>query len=80
MDKIRIVISGNVFEGFKFYGPFDSFEDACDFGEGTSEHEWYVAYLEDPIEFFEKSNGGYYWSDAAKKVIERMNVTQRGWK
>ena len=73
MDKIRIVISGNVFEGFKFFGPFDSFEDACDFGEGTSEHEWYVATLDHPVDAYDKNkDSGYYWSDAAKAVIEEM--------
>lgn len=73
MDEIRIVVSGNIFEGFRFFGPFDDFEDACDFGEGSSEWEWYVASLEHPVNAFDKTkDSGYYWSDAAKKVVEEM--------
>lgn len=73
MDRVRIVISGNIFDGFRFFGPFDNFEDACDFGEGSSEFEWYVASLEHPVVAFDETkDSGYYWSDAAKKVIEEM--------
>lgn len=72
MSKTSIVVSGNIFEGFRFFGPFDDYEDACLFGEGTSELEWYVATLEHPVDASDKANGGYYWSDAAKEIVEEM--------
>lgn len=72
MNDIRIVVSGNIFEGFRFYGPFDDFEDACLFGEGVAELDWYVATLEHPVDAFDKADGGYYWSDAAKEIVEEM--------
>jgi len=72
MDKIHIVVTGNIFEGFRFFGPFEDFDDACVFGEGVTETEWYVATLEHPVDAFDKAEGGYYWSDAAKKIVEEM--------
>jgi hypothetical protein len=73
MDKFRIVVSGNIFEGFRFFGPFEDFDDACLFGEGVSETEWYVASLESPVDVFDNAkNYGYYWSDAAKEIVEEM--------
>lgn len=37
-DAIRpaIVMAGNVFEGFKFYGPFPDFDAACEWAESPA--------------------------------------------
>lgn len=72
MDKIYIVLSGNIFEGFELFGPFASFDDACEWAEGSRELEWYVATLKHPIDAMDK--GGEYWSDAAKEIAKRIVV------
>jgi hypothetical protein len=72
MDKIYIVLSGNIFEGFELFGPFTDFDDACEWAEGSRELEWYVATLKHPIDVMDKD--GEYWSDTAKEIAKRIVV------
>ena len=46
MDKC-IVMVGCISDGYKSYGPFEDFEDACDFADGCFDNTW-IATLHDP--------------------------------
>ena len=72
MSKTFIIMSGNPFEGYEFFGPFDNIDDAQDWGEGSREFEWYLVSVKSPLEAYEKD--GFTWSTDAKKVMEK------GWK
>ena len=48
MDIPHIVITGNPVDGFIFYGPFKSSEDAIDYGENDVFGEWWIAEIEEP--------------------------------
>jgi len=69
---LRIVVSGNIFDGFEFHGPFDSFDDACNWADGSRDCEWYVTNVKSPVEALTAENGGYYWSNEAKEIVKRM--------
>lgn len=43
-----IVITGTFSDGFKFYGPYNSFDEAADSLEGFSPRAW-VASLHSPL-------------------------------
>ena len=45
-----IVIAGNPVDGFIYYGPYDTFEAACDDHDTPGDHEWWVAELIDPTD------------------------------
>ncbi len=45
MNKCILVI-GNLSDGFKFVGPFETFEDACAYSERVDTDSW-VATLEE---------------------------------
>ena len=55
-----IVIAGNPVEGLLYYGPFDSFDAACNFNSDPEDHEWWVAELISP-------------EDTAERVLPRLN-------
>jgi mannose/fructose/N-acetylgalactosamine-specific phosphotransferase system component IID len=40
-----IVISGNPFDGYKYYGPFETFADACVSIERMHPHSWVAKML-----------------------------------
>lgn len=44
--KKAIVVEGNLSEGFKFFGPFEDFDAAASYTEGSST-EWWIATLDD---------------------------------
>jgi len=71
IDEMYIVMHGNPFEGYQFFGPFGTIDDAQDWGESNSELEWYLVRLEEP-EGADYIKGGYYWSDAAKEIVQEM--------
>ena len=49
MDKTDkcVIVYGNLSDGFTFVGPFDSFDDADEYTQGTSTGFW-IATLEQP--------------------------------
>lgn len=50
MDKnttLFIAVIGNVTEGFRFVGPFDDFDRACEFCEDHGYYDWRVTNLYD---------------------------------
>ena len=47
MNKLAIVVRGNLSDGFTFVGPFDSFDDAAFSMEGNDGETW-IATLESP--------------------------------
>lgn len=63
IDYKYIVMEGNPFEGYTFYGPFNDMDLASDFAEKNCTLEWYFARLN------HVAQGGYYWSDEAKAYI-----------
>ena len=43
MNNVFYVVSvGNVGNGFKFFGPFHTYEDALDFGEQGHDGDWNI--------------------------------------
>jgi hypothetical protein len=50
-DKF-IVLAGNPFDGFSYYGTFESFEEAQEWADSTIgfNSEWWVAKLDNPLE------------------------------
>ncbi len=40
-----IVIAGNPVDGFSFYGPYSTHDEACEWGERANGEEWWVAAL-----------------------------------
>jgi len=46
-----IVIAGNPCDGYTYYGPFDSFDDACEYSDRElRKHETWIATLQPPEE------------------------------
>ena len=43
-----IAIVGNPVEGLLYYGPYDSFEAACDDNDSPDERDWWIVELIDP--------------------------------
>jgi hypothetical protein len=48
-----IVIAGNPVEGLLYFGPYDSFDEACKDNDTPGDHEWWVAELIDPADMSE---------------------------
>ena len=48
MDTCMLVV-GNLSDGFRFFGPFKDFEEACNYSERIDADNW-VATLEPPDE------------------------------
>jgi hypothetical protein len=44
-----VLVVGNLTEGYRFIGPFDDFDKACDFSYGIEGENW-IASLETPAE------------------------------
>ncbi len=44
----RVLVTGNPINGITLYGPFDSDEEALEFGEHVGHDTWWLTYLEDP--------------------------------
>ena len=50
MQKKYIVICGNLLEGFKFHGTFDTNEEACEWGEKNFNYSgFFTAEINPPI-------------------------------
>lgn len=46
---MHMLVVGNPFEGFRFVGPFDSLDDAQEFGEAVFPMmDWWFCELENP--------------------------------
>lgn len=45
---MRIVIAGNIFDGYKFFGPFSDIETSIEWAEEFIATEWFTAKLEPP--------------------------------
>jgi hypothetical protein len=53
MDDTFILIVGSPFDGMHFYGPFESHDDAAEYGEANFDGDtWWVTLL-NPIEITE---------------------------
>jgi hypothetical protein len=49
MKDNYMVVIGNIFDGFSFYGPFATFDDASDWADTNAiSSEWWVASVEIP--------------------------------
>jgi hypothetical protein len=48
MDEKWILVVGNVVDGIVFDGPFDSQDEAHDYGERIRKGEWIIAPLREP--------------------------------
>lgn len=38
---MHIVMTGNPFDGYEFFGPFDDVDDACFWADRNAQWEWY---------------------------------------
>ncbi len=47
-EETSLIISGNLFDGFNFFGPFSDHESAIEWAEKTVSGEWLVATLHVP--------------------------------
>lgn len=52
-SKTYVICTGNVCDGFKFYGPFDDANEAVDFASDNYE-QWDVIPIEPPKEYVQK--------------------------
>jgi len=43
-----IVITGNIMDGMKFYGPFESFDNAFEYAEAKILDAWFITELTKP--------------------------------
>lgn len=46
-----IVIIGNPIDGFEYYGPFDTHQQAADWGEDLVSGDWWVTIVESPATY-----------------------------
>jgi hypothetical protein len=48
-DSMKYAVAfGNAFDGHNFYGPFDSSDEAIDYGSDREDGDWFVIPLEVP--------------------------------
>ena len=45
-ENPAIIVCGNLSDGFRFYGPFPSFDDAANVAQDMDERETWIATLE----------------------------------
>lgn len=46
-----IIIIGNPVEGFEYFGPFDSIDQATDWGADLVQGDWWVTVVESPAAY-----------------------------
>lgn len=55
--QLYLFICGNPVDGCRYVGPFDTHEDAEQYGEDEGDGDWWIAELDAPAESFKPRAG-----------------------
>jgi hypothetical protein len=71
---VYVIMEGNPFEGFQFYGTFPDVDSASEWAEKDCDWEWWLINLVNPD--FKSDQGPHILSEYEKQKV----ITEKGWK